>query len=67
MFIVAAIIILLAGGLFAVAQNSIINLPTANILNIMNNFLPLILILATIIIYYISYKVSYRIYKKKEE
>lgn len=67
MFIVAAIIILLAGGLFAVAQNSIINLATANILNIMNNFLPLILILATIIIYYISYKVSYRIYKKKEE
>ena len=67
MFIVAAIIILLAGGVFAVAQNSIINLPTANILNIMNNFLPLVLILATIIIYYISYKVSYRIYKKKEE
>ena len=41
------------------------NIP--NILNIFINFLPLDLIHATIIIYYISYKVSYRIYKKKKD
>ena len=36
------------------------------ILNILNTFLPLIFIGLTIIIYYISYKVAYKIYDKKE-
>ena len=37
-----------------------------NILNIVNTFLPLIFIGLIIIIYYISYKVAYKIYDKKE-
>ena len=67
MFVVAAVIILLFGGLFLVIQNNNINLPINNILNIINNFLPIILIIATMAIYFISYNVSYRIYKDKEE
>ena len=67
MFIVAAIIILLIGGIFLVGENANINLSISDILSTIINFLPVILILATLIIYYISYKVSYRIYKNKEE
>ena len=67
MFIVAAIIILLVGGIFFVGQKSNINFPVNNMLKIVLNFLPAILILTTIIIYYVSYRVSYRIYKNKEE
>ena len=67
MFIVAAIIILLVGGIFFVGQKSNINFPVNNMLNIVFDFLPAILILATIVIYYVSYRVSYRIYKNKEE
>ena len=65
-FLVAAIIILLIGGIFWVGESANINLPISNILNTIINFLPAILILATIIIYYISYRVSYRIFKNKE-
>lgn len=67
MFIVAAIIVLLVGGIFFIGQNVNIDLPVNNILNTIINFLPIILILATLIIYYISYRVSYRIYKSKDE
>ena len=66
MFIVTAIIILLIGGIFWVGESANINLPISDILSTIINFIPAILILATIIIYYISYKVSYRIYKNKE-
>ena len=67
MFIVAAIILLLIGGIFFVGQKSNINLPVNDVLNNIINFLQIILILATIIIYYISYRISCRIYKNKEE
>ena len=67
MFIVAAIILLLIGGIFFVGQKSNINLPVNDVLNNIINFLQIILLLATIIIYYISYRISCRIYKNKEE
>lgn len=67
MFIVAAIIMLLIGGIFFVAQEANINFPISNMLNTVTNFLPIVLILATLIIYYISYIVSYKIYKNREE
>ena len=66
MFIVTAIIILLIGGIFWVGESANINLPISDILSTIINFIPAILILATLIIYYISYRVSYRIYKNKE-
>ena len=67
MFIVAAIILLLLGGIFLIGQDANLNLPVNNIFKMINDFLPIILILATLIIYYISYIVSYKIYKNKEE
>ena len=67
MFIVAAIIMLLIGGIFFVVQEANINFPISNMLNTITNFLPIVLILATLIIYYISYIVSYKIYKNREE
>lgn len=67
MFIVAAIIMLLIGGIFLMIQNANVNIPVNNIPKMINDFLPIILILGTLIIYYISYKVTYRIYKNREE
>ncbi len=66
MVIVTAIVALLAGGIMFIAEKANIQLPANNILNILNTFLPLIFIGITIIIYYISYRVAYKIYSKKE-
>lgn len=66
MVIVTAIVAFLAGGILFIGENLNINLPVTNILNTLNTFLPLIFIGLTIIIYYISYKVAYKIYANKE-
>lgn len=54
------------GAILCIVAKVDIQLPANNILNIFNTFLPLIFIVLTIIIYYISYKVAYKIYNKKE-
>ena len=66
MVIVTALVALLAGGIIFIGEKANIQLPTNNILNIVNTFLPLIFLGLTIIIYYMSYKVAYKIYDKKE-
>lgn len=66
-FVVAALIVLLIGGFFFIGNEMNIKLPIENMLNIVINYLPVILILATIIIYYISYRISIKIYNNKEE
>lgn len=66
MVIVTAIVALLAGGIIFIGEKANIQSPANNILNIVNTFLPLIFLGLTIIIYYISYKVAYKIYDKKE-
>ena len=66
MVIVTAIVGLLAGGIIFIGEKANIQLPANNILNILNTFLPLIFIGLTIIIYYVSYRVAYKIYDKKE-
>ena len=66
MVIVTALVALLAGGIIFIGEKANIQLPANNILNILNTFLPLIFIGLTIIIYYISYKVAYKIYNRKE-
>lgn len=66
MVIVTAIVGLLAGGIIFIGKKANIQLPANNILNILNTFLPLIFIGLTIIIYYVSYRVAYKIYDKKE-
>ena len=66
MVIVTALVALLAGGIVFIGEKANIQLPINNILDVLNKFLPLILIVLTIIIYYVSYKVAYKIYAKKE-
>ena len=66
MVIVTAIVGLLAGGIIFIGEKANIQLPANNILNILNTFLQLIFIGLTIIIYYVSYRVAYKIYDKKE-
>lgn len=65
-FIIAGIGSLLVGGLFLVGEKLNLNLPMNSILNFFNNFGALILLLAIVIIYYISFRISNRIYSKKE-
>lgn len=63
-FIVTAIVAFLLGGIFFLGEKMNINLSMD--LSSLSNFLPLILIVATGTMYYISYKISYKIYSKKE-
>ena len=65
-FIVIAIIALLLGGIFFIGEKINVNLPVNNILNILTNFLPLVLLALTAIIYFVSYKIAYKLYSKKE-
>lgn len=60
------IVTALLGVILCIGAKVNIQLPANNILNILNTFLPLILVGLTMIIYYISYKVAYKIYDKKE-
>lgn len=64
LFIVVAAVTLFVTGIFYIGKD--IQLPMNSILNIINSLLPIILILATVIIYYISYRIAYKIYSKKE-
>ena len=66
LFIVAAAIILMGIGLLTIAQNSNLNLPISEIAYLMGSFLPIFLIILTALIYYTSYKFSYKIYENKE-
>ena len=65
-FIVIAIMALLLGGIFFIGEKINVNLPVNNILNILTNFLPLVLLALTAIIYFVSYKIAYKLYSKKE-
>lgn len=64
LFIVVAAVALFVTGIFYIGKD--IQLPMNSILNIINSLLPITLILATVIIYYISYRIAYKIYSKKE-
>ena len=65
-FIAIAIIAFLLGGIIWIGEKWGINLLENNMITFISNIIPIILSLATVIIYYISYKVAYRIYQKKE-
>lgn len=66
MLIVTAIVALLIGGLFFLGEKLNIALPTEGELATFNTFIPFILVGAIVLIYFISYKVAYRIYSNKE-
>lgn len=65
-FIIATLVLSLGGILVMAIYNSNIQLPLDDISNMTEKFLPLIFIVATVVVYYISYKISKRIYMKKE-
>lgn len=64
LFIVVAAVALFVTGILYVGKD--IQLSMDNILNVITKLLPIILILATIIVYYVSYKIAYKMYSKKE-
>lgn len=68
MFLMIIVLAFIIGGIVFLAENVMerVNLPIDNIMNMINIYLPIILLIAIAIIYYISYKVSYKIYSKKE-
>lgn len=63
-FIVIAIIAFILGGIFFLGEKMSINLPVD--LNLINQFMPMILVVVTLLMYYISYRISCKIYSKKE-
>ena len=65
-YIIALIIALIGGAIVYVLEKMNISLPINHILDVLNRFLPFVLLFVITIIYYISYRVSYKIYLKKE-
>ncbi len=66
MFIVVAFVTLLIGGVFFLGEKINIGLSLSSILSIVKNFFPLLIVLATTIIYFISYKISCKILENKD-
>lgn len=63
-FMVSALVAFLIGGIFFIGEK--IELPIGNLFEMLNQFLLLILIVAIVVIYWISYQISVRIFRKKE-
>lgn len=64
MVIVTAFVALLAGGVIFIGEK--INIQFTSNFDMLSRFLPLGFIVVIIAMYYISYKVAYKIYEKKE-
>ena len=67
MFILVLIIVAILGGIYFLINKTNINVDMEIINNFINKFGIWILIISTIIMYFISYKIAYKIYKNKEE
>lgn len=68
-YVIAFAIAFIAGAVAYIGEKLNINLPINNILDILNKLnklLPYIVLATIAIVYYISYKISYKIYLKKE-
>lgn len=66
MVIVTALVALLIGVIMLIGKRFGIQFEICNFFEMFSGFLPLIFIVVTIAMYYISYKVAYKIYEKKE-
>lgn len=66
MVLITALVIALTGVIEFIVKKVNIQFPVNNFFDIFNKFLPVIFIVTTIIIYYISFKIAYKIYNKKE-
>lgn len=65
-FIIMGVLATLIGGIGWLGKILNISLPTDYSINMVSNLLPIILMIAAIVVYGISYKISYNIYNKKE-
>lgn len=65
-FVIIVAFSLLSGGVTYLIQNLNINFELNNIINTIFKFLPIIIIAMIGIVYYISYRISYKVYLKKE-
>ena len=66
MVIVTASVALLVGVIILIGKRFGIQFEICNFFEMFSGFFPLIFIVVTIAMYYISYKVAYKIYEKKE-
>ena len=67
MFILVLIIVAMLGGIYFLINKTNINIDMEMLNNFITKFGVWILIISTIIMYFISYKIAYKIYKNKEE
>ncbi len=65
-FIFMAIIAFVIGGIIFIGEKMSISFLTNDWIYNFINFLPILLVILTAVIYFISYKIAYRIYSKKE-
>lgn len=65
-FIVAAIIVLLVGGVFFLIQQLGFSFEMVENMKWIVTALPLVLMIGIVLIYFVSYKIAYHIYAKKE-
>lgn len=66
MIIIAVLVAFVFGGIIYMGEKVNINLDSNYVLEVLNQFLPLILIAGIAFVYGISYKVAYEIYARKE-
>ena len=66
MVLITDLVIALTAGIVFIGKKTNIQFQVNNIFDVFYKFLPLIFIVITIIIYYISFKIAYKIYNKKE-
>ena len=67
MFILVLIIIAILSGIYFLINKASINIDMEIVYNFITKFGLMILIMGTIIMYFISYKIANKIYKNKEE
>ena len=67
MFILVLIIVAILGGMYFLINKANINIDMEMINSFITKFGVWILIISTIVMYFISYKIAYKIYKSKEE
>ena len=67
MFILVLIIVAILGGMYFLINKANINIDMEMINNFITKFGIMLLIISTIVMYFISYKIAYKIYKNKEE
>lgn len=65
-FIAVAVVAFLVGGIIWMGEKFDVNFLDSFMINTFIKVIPIILLVATVIIYFVSYQIAYKIYKQKE-